>query len=130
VDYLQLMKADVSDNRAQEVSAISRGLKEIAMTYHIPVIAICQFNRGAVNASLFDIMSYLKESSGIEQDASTILYVQVEKTEDRKQIRDAKLTILKNRNGATFASIPLNYRGEIFTFYETYAEHENDTYHL
>ena len=79
---------------------------------------MCQFNRGAANATIYDILGHLKESSGIEQDASTIMYVQLEKTEERKQIKEAKITILKNRNGASFHSVDLEYHGEIFTFNE------------
>lgn len=118
VDYLQLMKSSKNATRADEVASVSRGLKEIAMENKIPVVALCQFNRAGSNAGLFDLMNYLKESSGIEQDASTILYIQVEKTEEKKQFKEAKITVLKNRNGATFANVPLTYRGEIFTFYE------------
>lgn len=118
VDYLQLLSSSKNATRAEEVSAVSRGLKEIAMENKIPVVALCQYNRGATNASVFDLINYLKESSGIEQDSSTIIYIQIEKTEEKKQIKDAKLTVLKNRNGATFASVDLRYHGEIFTFYE------------
>jgi replicative DNA helicase len=123
VDYLQLMSSSQSQtNRANEVQTISRTLKEIAMDNKIPVVSLCQFNRGATNASVFDLMSFLKESSGIEQDASTILYVQVEKTEEKKDLKEAKLTVLKNRNGATFQGINLTYRGEIFEFYSEYEQ--------
>lgn len=119
VDYLQLLSSKGNQStRAGEVQAISRTLKEIAMENKIPVVSLCQFNRGAAQASIYDILGYLKESSGIEQDASTILYVQLEKTEEKKEIKDAKLTVLKNRNGATFSSVELNYRGETFTFTE------------
>lgn len=124
VDYLQLLSSKTSQNsRAGEVQLISRTLKEIAMENKIPVVSLCQFNRGAATASIFDILGHLKESSGIEQDASTILYVQIEKTEEKKVIKEAKLTVLKNRNGSTFASVDLNYRGETFTF----TENEPDT---
>lgn len=118
VDYLQLLSSSKNSTRAEEVAAVSRGLKEIAMENKIPVVALCQYNRAAANASVFDLINFLKESSGIEQDSSTIVYIQIEKTEEKKQIKDAKLTVLKNRNGATFASVDLRYHGEIFTFYE------------
>lgn len=119
VDYLQLLSSKGGQStRASEVQAISRTLKEIAMENKIPVISLCQFNRGAAQATVFDILGHLKESSGIEQDASTILYVQLEKTEEKKEVKDAKLTVLKNRNGATFQSVDLYYRGETFTFSE------------
>jgi replicative DNA helicase len=119
VDYLQLLSSKHgAGNRATEVQAISRTLKEIAMDNKIPVVSLCQFNRSAGQANIYDILSHLKESSGIEQDASTILYIQIEKTDQPKQVKDAKLTVLKNRNGATFKPIDLHYRGETFTFSE------------
>lgn len=131
VDYLQLMAAKSSNTtRANEVQAISRTLKEIAMENKIPVVSLCQFNRGAMQASIFDILAHLKESSGIEQDASTILYVQLEKTEERKPIKDAKVTVLKNRNGATFHSVELEYQGDIFTFREPRSSDISDIYRV
>ena len=51
-----------------------------------------------------------------------ILDIQIEKTEERKDVKEAKLTVLKNRNGATFHSVDLNYRGETFTFTENETE--------
>ena len=117
VDYLQLMRSSKNKTRADEVAAVSRGLKLIAMENNIPVVALCQFNRGAVGASTFDLMSHLKESSGIEQDASTILYVQVEKTEEQKEWRPARVQVLKNRNGATFRPVEFQYHGPTFTFH-------------
>ena len=119
VDYLQLMtSANKTGSRADEVQTISRTLKIIAMENKIPVVSLCQFNRGAMNATLFDILGHLKESSGIEQDASTISYVQVERTEKAKQMKEAKVTILKNRNGATFQSAMFDYDGPVFRFTE------------
>lgn len=120
VDYLQLLtSSNKKTSRAEEVQTISRTLKEIAMENQIPVVSLSQFNRSAANASVFEILGHLKESSGIEQDASTILYIQIEKTEEKKLTKDVKVTVLKNRNGATFHSVELQYTGEIFTFYET-----------
>lgn len=118
VDYLQLMTSSKNSSRAEEVAAVSRGLKLIAMENKIPVVSLCQFNRSAVTASVFDLLSFLKESSGIEQDASTIIYLQIEKTEEPKTMKDGLITILKNRNGAVFSKVPMTYRGEIFQFYE------------
>jgi replicative DNA helicase len=119
VDYLQLMTSNAKgDNRTGEVQAISRTLKLVAMENKIPVVSLCQFNRGAMNATLFDILAHLKESSSIEQDASTISYVQIERTEEAKQVKEAKVTILKNRNGATFQSAMFDYHGPVFRFIE------------
>lgn len=116
VDYLQLMSSSKNSTRANEVASVSRTLKEIAMDNNIPVVPLCQFSRGAMNANIYEIMNYLKESSGIEQDSSTILYVQVEKTEEKKERKDAKVTVLKNREGATFQPIEFWFKGETFEF--------------
>lgn len=118
VDYLQLMSSSSNRTRAEEVASVSRTLKLIAMECRIPVVALCQFNRGAVQASVFDLLSYLKESSGIEQDASTITYVTFEKSDSPSEYRDGRVVVLKNRNGASFATVPVRYKGETFTFYE------------
>ena len=118
VDYLQLMHSKRNASRAEEVAAVSRTLKMIAMETKIPVVALCQFNRGAVTANKFDLLSYLKESSGIEQDASTILFVKFDKDDDFGSVKNGCMTVLKNRNGVSFSDIPVTYRGELFTFEE------------
>lgn len=118
VDYLQLMHSKRNGTRAEEVASVSRTLKLIAMENKIPVVALCQFNRGAMQATKFDLLGYLKESSGIEQDASTILYVQFDKADDMAMVKHGNITILKNRNGASFTDIPVTYRGEVFRFDE------------
>lgn len=119
VDYLQLMSSSENhSSRANEIQQISRTLKLIAMENNIPVVSLCQFNRKALNVSVFEIMYQLKESSGLEQDASTILFVEVEQTQEKKQIKDASVTVLKNRNGTPFVPIELEFQGELFTFRE------------
>lgn len=119
VDYLQLMESSsVNSTRANEVQKISRNLKEIAMSNNIPVVSLSQFNRGVVNAPVTEVMNHIKESSGIEQDASTIMLIQTDKSELNVKTVDAKATIIKNRNGATFKPVGLTFRGEIFQFYE------------
>ncbi len=126
VDYLQLMASNENhSSRANEVQKISRTLKLIAMENNIPVVSLCQFNRNALNVSVFEMMYQLKESSGLEQDASTILFVQVEQTEERKQVKDATVTVLKNRNGIPFVPIKLEFTGELFTFAEKKYEQIN-----
>lgn len=125
IDTIQLMsseKRSSSGRRDLEVGDISTGLKEIAMENEIPVVSLSQFSRGALNASPFELMGFLKESSSIEQDASTISYIKIEKPEDgawlKGKYRDASLMVLKNRNGMPFIPIPFRYRGEIFEFEE------------
>jgi replicative DNA helicase len=117
VDYLQLLMSDAPQStRANEVQTISRTLKLIAMENNIPVVSLCQFNRGAATAGVFDILGHLKESSAIEQDASTVVYIQLEKSVSGTASRRAELIVLKNRNGATFRPIRLRYDGPTFTF--------------
>lgn len=124
VDYLQLMAStENADTRANEVQTISRELKKLAMELKIPIVALCQFNNGVMNASLFDVMNYIRESGSIKQDASTIQYIQVEQVEHRAgvpspEFKDAKNTILKNRNGETFNPVDLRFKGAEFQFYE------------
>lgn len=108
VDYLQLVQigAKKVENRTQEVTMISRGLKAIATDLKIPVIALSQLNsEGEV-----------RESRAIEQDASLVIIVQMDK-EDLKQndIVKAELVINKNRNGS-LANVPVEFHKRITTF--------------
>lgn len=127
VDYLQLLGSSKQRSRAEEIAAVSRCLKLIAMENNIPVVALCQFNRSAVAATVFDLLTHLKESSGIEQDASTILYIQIEKNEKPEDWRSAQLQVLKNRNGRTFNPVELHYHGPTFTFYTEKPDEQQNT---
>jgi replicative DNA helicase len=119
VDYLQLIVSNTRrGSRAEDVAAVSRGLKMIAMENSIPVVALSQFNRGALQADVTDLLSHLKESSGIEQDASTVSYIQIDNSDPQAKIKRAKIQVLKNRNGVTFKPVLLDYVGETFTFTE------------
>lgn len=118
VDYLQLLSSEARHgSRADEVNTVSRTLKLIAMENHIPVVSLCQFNRGANQADDFELLSYLKESSGIEQDASTVSHIKIERSE--LPTRKAELRILKNRNGATMRTVQMDFHGPTFTFTQT-----------
>lgn len=105
IDYLQLMEGrSGSDNRTQEVSEISRGLKTMARELNIPILALSQLSR-AVEAQNPPIprLSHLRESGSIEQDADVVMFIYREdyynKNTDRKQIAD--IHIAKHRNGPT-----------------------------
>jgi replicative DNA helicase len=112
VDYLQLMSASTIggrrfENRTQEVSAISRGLKALAKELEVPVIALSQLSRAPENRGGKDSepkLSDLRESGSIEQDADVVAFIyRPEMYErDNDDVRGkAKLLIAKQRNGPT-----------------------------
>lgn len=102
IDYLQLMEGRSTENRVQEISEISRGLKSIARELNIPVLALSQLSR-AVEQQTPPIpkLSHLRESGSIEQDADVVMFIYREeyykRDTDRKNIAD--IIIAKHRNG-------------------------------
>jgi len=102
IDYLQLMDARAKgDNREQEISKISRGLKLIAKELDIPVIALAQLSRDAEKRSGLPILSDLRESGSIEQDADIVIFIHDENAADKTiQSPVIDLVIAKHRQGA------------------------------
>lgn len=111
VDYLQLATGHGRfENRTQEVSFISRGLKSIAKELHVPVLALSQLSRAPVQRGGRPLLSDLRESGSIEQDADVVIFIHRERREDEETQEDAgaetKLIIGKQRNGPT-GEIPI-----------------------
>lgn len=103
IDYLQLMTGD-GENRQQEISAISRSLKGLAQELDIPIIALSQLSRQAeLRADKRPLLSDLRESGALEQDADMVMFLYREDYYDHESEKAnvAELIIAKNRNGAT-----------------------------
>ena len=105
VDYLQLMQGGIrSENRVQEISYISRALKGLARELNIPVVAMSQLSRAVeTRQDRRPILSDLRESGSIEQDADVVLFIYrdelYDENSERKHIAD--ILVAKHRNGPT-----------------------------
>ena len=125
VDYLQLMQVPgTKENRATEISEISRSLKALAKELSVPVIAISQLNRAVEQRTdKKPVMSDLRESGAIEQDADLILLIYREEAYDPNTTRRgiADIIIAKQRNGPT-GEVQLTFLGEYTRFENLVAE--------
>jgi replicative DNA helicase len=129
IDYLQLMTGSKGagkgfENRTQEVSSISRGLKALAKELKVPVVALSQLSRGSEQRTgdKKPLLSDLRESGSIEQDADVVAFIHREEYYDRENEDvkgQAEIIIAKQRNGPTGA-IKLAYLSE-FTRFENLA---------
>jgi replicative DNA helicase len=102
IDYLQLMQGRSTDNRVQEVSEISRSLKQLARELNIPVIALSQLNRSVESRSpQVPKLSDLRESGSIEQDADVVMFLYREDREkpDTPNKNVIQVIVAKHRNG-------------------------------
>jgi replicative DNA helicase len=123
LDYLQLMQvAGTKENRATEISEISRSLKALAKELAVPVIALSQLNRSVEQRTdKKPVMSDLRESGAIEQDADVIMMIYREEVYDKNTTRKgiADIIITKQRNGE-IGDIQLTFLGK-YTKFENFA---------
>ena len=125
IDYLQLMSGAGGgkrgfENRNQEVSSISRGLKALAKELRVPVIALSQLSRGSEQRTgdKKPLLSDLRESGSIEQDADVVCFIHREEYYDRENEDlkgKAEIIIAKQRNGPT-GSVQLAYMSDYTRF--------------
>jgi replicative DNA helicase len=121
VDYIQMVRGpETSENRQQEISAISRAMKMMAKELNVPVVALSQLSRAVETrgGTKRPMLSDLRESGAIEQDADVVLFVyrpEVYETEPEKRDGRAEIIVAKQRNGPT-GSVDLAFLSECTRF--------------
>ncbi len=123
IDYLQLLRGGSGrqENRQQEVSEISRGLKQLARELNVPVIALSQLSRASEDKTRLDNrpkLSDLRESGSLEQDADLVAMIHREgyyKPNDPTLETKAEIIIAKQRQGPT-GSVPVVFERNITRF--------------
>ena len=129
VDYLQLMRSpDYAENRVQEISDISRSLKALARELEVPVVALSQLSRASEQrgGERKPILSDLRDSGAIEQDADLVMFIhrpEYYDREDESKRGVAEIMIAKHRNGPT-GDVELFFNREYTRFDELSAREE------
>jgi replicative DNA helicase len=135
IDYLQLMTGSAGasqkkfENRTQEVSSVSRGLKALAKELKVPVVALSQLSRGSEQRTgdKKPLLSDLRESGSIEQDADVVCFIHREEYYDRENEDlkgKAEIIIAKQRNGPT-GSVNLAYIADYTRFENLDTAHDS-----
>lgn len=120
VDYMQLARSRNLENRVQEVSEISQGMKNLARELKIPVLVLSQLSRAVeTRGGKKPQLSDLRESGSIEQDADVVMFLW---REDDENSENMMLDIAKHRNGP-LRSLPLHFRGDRIRFYSRDSKH-------
>lgn len=132
IDYMQLMSGQSgrNENRQQEISYISRSLKGLARELNVPVLALSQLSRAVESrADKRPMLSDLRESGSIEQDADAVLFIYREdyyiEDTDRQNIAD--VIVAKHRHGST-GSVSLYFRKELTQFRDLEIQHTDLDY--
>ena len=126
IDYLQLMESSGREDRMQQISAISRGLKTLARELDIPVIALSQLSRAVESRTdKRPMLSDLRESGAIEQDADIVMFIYrdeyYKKDDDDEEVvkaaskGESEIIIAKHRNGPV-GTVKLLFQGNITKF--------------
>ncbi|WP_262122039.1 replicative DNA helicase [Anaerococcus sp. Marseille-Q5996] len=127
IDYLQLMQADGrQENRQNEIASISRGLKSLSKELNCPILSLAQLSREAdKRADHKPILSDLRESGAIEQDADVVMLLYREDYYDEEENPNiAKVIVAKHRNGAT-GTLDLFFNKPCTTFRDLSYREEN-----
>jgi replicative DNA helicase len=120
VDYLQLARSRNLENRVQEVSEISQGMKNLARELKIPVLVLSQLSRAVeTRGGNKPQLSDLRESGSIEQDADVVMFLWREDADNQENMM---LDLAKHRNGP-LRSIPLYFKGDRIKFFSRDTKH-------
>ena len=119
IDYLQLLEGNSKEDRFQQISAISRGLKTLARELNVPIIALSQLSRAVEQRNdKRPMLSDLRESGAIEQDADIVMFIYRDEYYNKDESENkgtAEVLIAKHRNGSV-GTVELLFQGSITKF--------------